>query len=131
MAVLAGRHPPQGQQVFWPVLEDRECAGEGMHLFAVGLYNPVPLDSCYCWVRWGEEGWTTRPPKVVPRPSVPGLGHLQELHFLLKINMGSGDPIHRPQGFNSGFMFALGMLIRAALCWGQERCSQGSFLWGH
>lgn len=74
---------------------------------------------------WGEEGRTTSPPNVPPRPLGPGPGCRQELRFLLKINMGSGDPIPRPRGFDGGFVFALGTLIRAALRWGQARCSCG------
>lgn len=40
-------------------------------------------------------------PKVPPRPLVLGLGCLRGMcFFLLKINMGSGDPIPSPGGFN-------------------------------
>lgn len=55
---------------------------------------------------------------------MPGPGRLRELRFLLKINMGSGDLIPWPRGFNGGFMFALGTLIPVALRWGWARCSR-------
>lgn len=77
-----------------------------------------------CGVRTGGP---PAPPKVPPRLLVPGLGCRQELRFFLKINMGSGDLIPWPQGFNRGFMLALGTLIHAALCWGQPR---GLLPWG-
>lgn len=77
-----------------------------------------------CGVR---RGGPPAPPKVPPRLLVPGLGCLRELRFFLKINMGSGDLIPWPRGFNRGFMLALGTLIHAALCWGQPR---GLLPWG-
>lgn len=77
-----------------------------------------------CGVRTGGP---PAPPKVPPRLLVPGLGCRQELRFFLKINMGSGDLIPWPRGFNRGFMLALGTLIHAALCWGQPR---GLLPWG-
>lgn len=52
------------------------------------------------WGAWGEGCGSPSAPQSAPWPLVLGLGCLREMRFLLKINMGSGDPIPSLGGFS-------------------------------